>query len=359
MDVWIGRLRWMLPAFGFWTLFGLFWSIQAHYEYSQTPKPMSWRSAFFAEFTYAYLACALTPFVLYLADRYPFTNRPWFRNAFVHLCGLVTFAFVEKLAWDLIVNPWYYGRNFTVHKALNSVFVASDMNAMLYGLIVLAKYAGEYYRRYQAGVAMAAELQAQLAQAQLLSLKMQLNPHFLFNTLHSISALIQEDPEGAETMIARLSDLLRISLDNPSEQEVPLRQELDFLKLYLEIEQIRFEDRLTVQFEIDSEAMEALVPNMILQPLVENAIKHGIANRSEGGRVVIAAKKRATDLLLRVYDNGSDLPADAIFSFKEGVGLATTRGRLDRLYGDRQRLELEVPEAGGLVARIILPLRVR
>jgi two-component system LytT family sensor kinase len=359
MDVWIGRLRRMLPVFGFWTVFGLFWSVQAHYEYAQTAKPMPWRTSFFNEFTYAYIACALTPLVLYLADRYPLTNRPWFRNALIHLCGLVAFAFVEKLTWDLIVNPWYYGRNFAVHKALYSVFLASDMNAMLYGIIVLAKYAGEYYRRYQAGVAMTAELQAQLAQAQLLSLKMQLNPHFLFNTLHSISALIQEDAEGAETMIARLSDLLRISLDNPSEQEVPLRQELDFLKLYLEIEQIRFEDRLTVQFEIDSEAMEALVPNMILQPLVENAIKHGIANRSEGGRVVIAARKRATDLLLRVYDNGSDLPADAIFSFKEGVGLATTRGRLDRLYGDRQRLELEVPEAGGLVARIILPLRTR
>ena len=226
--------------------------------------------------------------------------------------------------------------SFTFTKMLRSVFYYSDMGSVLYVSIVLMHNAMDYYHRYQESMVNSARLQAELARAQVQSLRMQLHPHFLFNTLNSISALVQEDPEAAETMIARLSDLLRMALENPAAQEVPLSQELKFVNLYLEIERTRFEDRLQVEFDIDSDALDALVPYMVLQPLVENAIRHGIANRTASGLIQISAKRHGRDLFLKVADNGSGVPASRLLSLKEGVGLTATRGRLERLYGSSQ-----------------------
>ena len=231
----------------------------------------------------------------------------------------------------------------------------SDFGGILYWMIVLIAVSVDLYGRYEKEAVNAARLQAQLAQAQVQSLKMQLHPHFLFNTLNSISALVRDHPETAETMIARLSDLLRRALESTSAQEIELRQELEFLRLYLDIEKTRFEDRLTVHFNIDPAALEAMVPNMILQPLVENAIRHGIANKVENGEISISAKKRGSDLLLKVADNGVGLSSSTVLSIKQGVGLASTKGRLERLYGVRQALQLEAPDTGGFVARIVVP----
>ena len=176
-----------------------------------------------------------------------------------------------------------------------------------------------------------------------------------FNTLNSISALVRSHPETAETMIARLSDMFRRALESTSTQEIPLRQELEFLQLYLDIEQARFEERLKVEFNIDPAALEALVPNMILQPLVENAIRHGIANKVANGKIGISAKRRGSDLLLKVSDNGMGLSPSGVLTIKQGVGLTSTKGRLERLYGSGQALQLEAPETGGFVARIVVP----
>src|SRR5262249_5377631 len=159
----------------------------------------------------------------------------------------------------------------------------------------------EYYARYQEGRVRASRLETRLAQAQLNALKMQLHPHFLFNTLHSISSLVNEDPEAAEAMIARFSELLRLSLENTGAEEVPLSQEVEFIERYLEIEQIRFEDRLHIHFDIDPQTLDARVPNLILQPLVENAIRHGIAENS-GGRVEVRSRLVEGKLLLQVLD---------------------------------------------------------
>ena len=350
-------LRNAVAVFGFWTFIGTYSAVQTHLSWSMTAKPMSWGAAFFAELTYTYAACALTPFVLILARRFPIERPHRIRNLLVHLAVMPVFSAIIKLTWDVIASPpdYYMHRGFTYTKMFRSIISVSDFGAILYGLIVLIHHAREYYRRYRDESVYAAQLQAHLAQAQVRSLKMQLHPHFLFNTLHSISALILEDPEGAEAMIARLGDLLRRAIESSAAEEIPLRQELEFLNLYLEIERIRFEERLRVEFDIDPAAEEALVPNLLLQPLVENAIRHGVAHRVRDGCIQISARRRGSDLLLKVADNGSGLPAHVVLSLKEGVGLSSTRGRLERLYGSGQRLQLEAPESGGLIARIVLP----
>ena len=349
--------RTLLIIFAFWTFIGTYSSIQAHVSWAMAGKPISWGRAFFSEFTYAYAACALTPFVLALSRRFPIERHHWFRNLLIHVAVMPVFSAVIKLTWDVIASPpdYYTHTGFTYEKMFRSILSASDFGAILYGLIVLLHHATEYHRRYQQGTIHATQLQVQLAQAQVRSLKMQLHPHFLFNTLNSISALIQEDPEGAEAMIARLSDLLRRALENSAAEEIPLQQELDFLNLYLAIERIRFEERLRVEFDIEPGTEDALVPNLLLQPLVENAIRHGIANRIQDGHIWLSAKKRGADLLLKIADNGSGLSAQNILSLKEGIGLTSTRGRLERLYGSGQRLQLEASATGGVIARIVLP----
>ncbi len=204
--------------------------------------------------------------------------------------------------------------------------------------------------------AQAAQLRAQLAGARLTALQMQLNPHFLFNTLHAISTLVERDPRGVRRMIARLSELLRYTLDGAAEQVVPLRQELHFIERYLEIMQVRFQGRLIVETEVERAVLDAQVPNLILQPLVENAVKHGVGELSAGGRLELVARRSGELLVLSVRDNGPGL--SGLRQQPErgpGVGLRNTRERLEQLYGEHARLELEPAEGGGTIARIELP----
>ena len=225
---------------------------------------------------------------------------------------------------------------------------------LIYGALVAVSLAVEYYRRYRDRALDAAQLEARLMEAQLQVLKMQLNPHFLFNTLHSISALMHRDLEAADRMISVLSDLLRLSLENAGKQEIPLKQELDFLERYLEIETTRFSDRLTVNLDIEPQALDARVPNLILQPLVENAIRHGIALRSAPGQVDVMARVANGRLRLEVRDNGPGLSAKP----REGIGLSNTRARLAQLYGKDQQLEVRNAPLGGLVVRMTIPLSI-
>jgi LytS/YehU family sensor histidine kinase len=193
-----------------------------------------------------------------------------------------------------------------------------------------------------------------LAQAELQNLKMQLHPHFLFNTLHAISVLMQEDVTAANRMLVRLSELLRLTLENAGTQETALRQELEFLRLYLEIEQTRFQDRLAVKIEVDPAALDARVPSLILQPLVENALRHGIARNPGAGVIEIRAHRESELLRLEVRDNGPGLRAEV----EEGVGLSNTRARLAQLYGGAARFEINNAADGGALATALLPFRL-
>jgi LytS/YehU family sensor histidine kinase len=240
------------------------------------------------------------------------------------------------------------------------------MNDFLVFIAVLAGgVARDYFLRYQSRreqtillQAQAAQLQAQLADARLAALRTQLNPHFLFNTLHAVSALVERDPRGVRRMIARLSELLRTTLDGADEQVVPLGQELTFTHRYLEIMQIRFQGRLSIQSQVEPSALDALVPNLILQPLVENAIKHGVSKIDDEGRIEIHARREGDRLVLCVRDNGPQVAESGLRS-AEGVGLRNTRERLEQLYGADQSLTLRGADDGGVIAEVIIPFRKR
>jgi hypothetical protein len=345
-------------VFGAWTAAGLYATAESHYRTLLSGKPIRWGEALYYELSYVWWGALFTPAILWLSRRYPLERRNWARHAAMHVLGMSLFAITMMLCWTLITGApagfAVYG-DLTFKRLLRSVSAGFDYGVAMYWLVVLVYHALVYHGRYQKSRVEAAELEAQLANAQVQALRMQLHPHFLFNTLNSISALVQEDPEAAETMIARVSELLRMSLDSSLAQEIPLSRELEFLNLYLDLERTRYEDRLTVDFDVDAEAREAMVPNMILQPIVEHAIRHGISHRPAGGRISISAKRRAGDLLLRVEDNGAGQPLHGWSGFSEGVGLRTTRGRLEKMYGNRQGLELEPLAAGGVAVRIALP----
>ena len=228
---------------------------------------------------------------------------------------------------------------------------------VIYWVIVLSHQSWGYYQRSRERERQASALATELVRTRLEVLRMQLNPHFLFNTLHTISALIHENPDDADRIVARLSELLRVSLEQSDSQEVPLRQELSFLERYLQIEQTRFQDRLAVEMEIESGLDSVLVPSLILQPLVENAIRHGIEPREDTGRVKIGARRLNGMLELKVSDNGPGLPEAEVAPRREGVGLSNTRSRLSHLYGADHRFELTPASGGGLEARLLIPCR--
>jgi two-component system, LytTR family, sensor kinase len=230
---------------------------------------------------------------------------------------------------------------------------------LVYFAVLGAAMARHYFLRYQARVdetrllrAETAELEARLAEAQLAVLRTQLNPHFLFNTLHAISSLVERDPKGVRRMIARLSELLRHTLDQSAEQEVPLERELELLQRYLDIMEVRFQGKLEVTVRIDERVRDALVPNLILQPLVENALKHGVSATEEAGRVEVQAHREDGDIVLMVRDNGPGLSPT---SNSKGVGLRNTIARLEQLYGPKQRFALRAAEGGGTIAEVRLP----
>lgn len=351
------RLRQAGLILAFWGVETVYSAAQLHYRTALLPKPYSWSSCFRTEIIWTSIGVLLTPFVLWLAHRFPIDRRNLWRNIAIHLGGSVVFSSTIKIYWDFFGAarpPEYIAKQFSLASLFRSISMGFDAGFAIYWGIVLAVLAADYYRRYQNSLIDAARLETQLVQAQLQALRMQLDPHFLFNTLHSISELVHEDPEAAEVMIARLSELLRRSIDNSGAQEVPLKEELNFLNLYLEIEKTRFDDRLTVEYRIDPETEMALVPNLILQPLVENAIRHGISRRVTGGRVIIGAAREGDRLELSVTDDGPGLPADT--PARVGVGLSATRGRLERLYGVDQAMEL-ITLSGGAQARISMPFR--
>ncbi len=236
---------------------------------------------------------------------------------------------------------------------INGLILFARSHVPIYWIIVSIVHAMAYYRRSEERERTAAELEARLADAKLQALRMQLHPHFLFNTLNAISTLVHKDPGMADEMITNLSELLRATLDT-SEQEIPLRRELDFLNRYLEIQQVRFGERLRVHREIDADALDGLVPTLILQPLVENAVRHGIEPETEAGVVQILASRENDRLHLAIRDNGSG--PKQFSKERQGIGLANTRTRLKEIYGDAARLVLNTG-AEGFSVELDMPFR--
>ncbi len=346
--------------FGVWTVIGLIFSLQWYFAAYRSEQPVPWTRALYVQMSWGYLWALGTPLVFWLAHRFPIEKQHWRRNLLVHLLTSTLLSFASGIAGHLTLYFKYgvaLGRPYNFQNSLRFA-VSNYSEAMgIYLLVASLAYAYSYYQRYRQGELRASRLEAQLSQAQLQALKMQLHPHFLFNTLHSISALLHKDTQGARKMITRLGDFLRLTLENAGTQEVTLKQEMEFLRCYLEIERIRFQDRLTTHVQVDPEALDTHVPNLILQPIVENAIRHAVATRSTPGEIEIRAKQEKGFLRIRIRDNGPGLPMNRSTEslFKKGLGLANTQTRLDRLYGARHRFELANDPKGGLAVTLEIP----
>jgi two-component system LytT family sensor kinase len=353
-------LKWLL-FFGCWTLLSVISAGQSYVNARIQNLQFQWREAFAYAFTEWYSWAILTPLIIRLSEHYPFDRSGWRRQLFIHLPAAAAFPLLQLMIQAAVwrwIGPERY-RAPSLGSLLFTMFSRKfHFSVLTYGAILGAGHALRYYRNYRDGELQRSQLSEQLARAQLDVLKMQLHPHFLFNTLNTIAALVRRDPRRAEEMIARLGELLRMTLESDARNEVTLRQELDFLEKYLEIEQTRFHDRLTIDREVDPHTLEAQVPHLILQPIVENAIRHGIAKRAGAGRIRIAAERINGSLSLKVCDDGGGLrPGTAAETQKTSVGLANTRARLRQLYGEDHRFELDNAAGGGLEVSIIVPFR--
>lgn len=301
---------------------------------------------------------ALVLGVLKLLQKYPLGSlkewRPWafylgLSLAMTFLGILFVWIVISALKGPLtpVAGLTFWDRFWSFHWR---VFHAAWVNFVV---AIGAWYAFDLYRRYRQREVEASRLEMELVRAQHQALRMQLQPHFLFNALNTINSLIRVDPDAAERMVSRLGDLLRFTLEQSGPQEVSLRQELVVLDAYLEIQKLRFGQRLQVTISCPDELLTAMVPNLALQPLVENAFKHGLGRRSKGSRLEIRISKREETLCLEVEDNGKGLGAHPL---RHGIGTSNTRSRLAMLYGDAQRFDLISGDSGGALARIELPL---
>ena len=352
--------KWMW-IWAVWTLVGFFFASQLALQNQLSTDPISfWRILSWQLFS-GYVWFALSPLILWLGEKFPFDGGRWTISIPVHLVASFVIAVVQ-LAIDAFVLPKLgYLRRYQSASFFETykVFLLVNLHfsvAIYWG--VLAIHQGiKYYRKYRERELTTSQLAARLAQSRLQVLKMQLHPHFLFNTLNAISELIYKDPESADRMITNLSDLLRMSFENLEVQEISLRQELEFLQKYLEIEQMRFHDRLKVEMQIAPDTLEASVPNMVLQPLVENAIKHGIAPRSSGGKIDIEATRSNGDLKISVMDKGLGVPFGDLENLADGVGLSNTKRRLKHLYGEAHKFALGIPGNSGLRVDLTIPFK--
>lgn len=349
---------WWAAGLGFCCLLTVMTATQLHFSAQfMDNQTIRWSLAFRRAAEEWFLWGIFAIGVLWFASRYPLERDRLKSRVPLHIAASLVVSVAYITAYSAILNGSRSidGTVFEFGKVFRKVIVFYvHEHLILYWALVLAHHGWHYSRRSRERELQAAALESELAQARLLALRMQLNPHFLFNTLNTISALIHERPEDADRMVVRLSELLRMALDGGCQQEVSLSRELAFLERYLEVEKIRFEDRLQVEYRIDPGLHDARVPCLLLQPIVENAIRYAVETLDTGGRVVVAARAVGDQLELSVTDNGPGLPAHG--TFLEGIGLTNTRSRLRHLHGGRQELRLERPEGGGLRVRIQLPL---
>jgi len=345
---------------GVWTIAALFFSTQVYMMYYSEKQPIPYARAFYVQASACFLWALFTPLVLWLARNYAIDLINWRRRVVFHVVvsvGLVSIM----IAGHFVIYMAITGRTkmITPLTTFGYLYPNLDRWLLLYWFMFLLSHATNYYHSYRKGELKASKLRTQLVQAQLEALKMQVHPHFLFNTLHSISALLSKDTEAARKMITRLGDFLRLTLESGGSMEVTLQQELEFLNGYLEIERIRFQDRLTTDIQIDPSVLDVRVPNLILQPIVENALRHAVA-RSNSGKVEITAAPRNGSVRIQIKDNGPGLDVEHRIGSRngKGVGLANTQARLLGLYGDAAHFELTNRPTGGLTVVLEIPRRI-
>lgn len=356
-------LKW-LAIIGAWIIFGLIYAAPIFLEVrAEQMGQRGWRVFLWG--ILSWLAWApLTPLLVWFARRFSIIGENWRKSLAVHVPVFVVSSVLHTAAATFITvalkpfayletSPAGFWQRFT--SRIPSSF-APDL--LVYGGIIGICYAIDFHHKYREREYLASQLEAQLANAQLETLRMQLHPHFLFNTLNSIVGLVRDNRnQAAIGMLVGLSDLLRQTLEHSDRQEVELKDELKFIKLYLELQQMRFSDRLRIQFDIDPKSSKALVPNLLLQPITENALRHGVGRSTTSSVVGIRSEVVGETLRLTVFDDGAGLPSDWQLKSSTGIGLANTVARLEQLYGANHRFDIRNRESGGVEVLIELPLK--
>ncbi|MGC2193526.1 MAG: histidine kinase [Terriglobales bacterium] len=335
--------QWRWIAF-LWLAFALVNATQIVAGMRAVGMQHAWTRLFLTVLASWFVWALATPVVLYLGRRFPPMHWRPLHTWVVHLaaCFAIGLAYSAWAAYlQLLLQPWGYAQVTQFGKKAFSVFYAEfHLFLILYAAILAINYTLESMHRLAQRETEAARLNEQLSHAQLDSLRRQLEPHFLFNTLNAIAGLVRESRnDAAVTMIAGLSDLLRRVLDGSGKQEVSLGEEMEFLETYLDIQKMRFADRLQLSVNVPGEFLSASVPSLILQPMVENAIEHGIGKRAAGGAIRIGAARNNGRLTLSVYNDGPRIP-DGWEQLRSGVGISNVRARLQSLYGSACALDL-------------------
>jgi len=354
------RLRWIIIV-GSWAAYFVLMTLQTYFAYAREGRPIPLLSILAPAGMYCLSWLLLTPLVLTLAEHFPLHKTHWRRSFTIHLIASLVIAIFQRAFTDLSVAWIRMGGMwpFPFNKVLASLIGYFDYGVLVYWIIVLLYQGVQYYRTIQEEKLRASRLETRLAEARLEALRNQLHPHFLFNTLNSISALVHVSPRAADTMIARLGDFLRITLDNSGARFAPLATELQALRSYFDIERVRFADKVALETEIEPETLSALVPCFVWQPLLENAIKHGIETSGGSGRITVRALSRNGSLLFQIQDTGPGLSENGsgLHPVHEGIGLSKTRAILEHLYGSDQHLEVRSVPGGGVLASLTIPFR--
>src|ERR1044072_3252896 len=357
------RMKW-LAVVAVWAVIGIIYAAPIYVEVRAAQHGhMAWR--IFAWGILAWGAWApLTPAIVWLAQKFSLVGEAWRRNLIVYVPAFLVFSTLHTAAATAValwIQPFdNMGESPDTFWArfLPRVPGSFGSDLLVYGAVIGVFYAINYYRKYREREFLASRLEAQLAQAQLDSLRMQLHPHFLFNTLNGIVGLVRDNKNtAAVNMLVGLSDLLRHTLEHSSRHEVELREEINFIKLYLSIQEMRFYDRLRSDLDIDPSTTKALVPNLILQPLTENALRHGIARTADSGLIGIRSTAQDGYLRLTVYDEGAGLPEDWQLKGSVGIGLANTIARLQQLYDDDHEFDIRNRPQGGVEVVIVMPFK--
>lgn len=357
------KTKW-LAVLAVWAVLGVIYAAPIYVEVrAEGHGHTAWRIFTWGILTWVAWA-PLTPAMIWLARKFSVVGEAWKRNLAVHLPAFLLISTLHSAAATAInlrVKPFdNMGGSPKAFwpRFLSSVTGSFGSDLLIYAGVIGVFYAFDYYRKYREREVAATRLEAQLAQAQLDSLRMQLHPHFLFNTLNSIVGLVRDNKNNAAVnMLVGLSDLLRHTLEYSSRHEVELREEINFIKLYLSIQEMRFSDRLRIELDIDPRTTKALVPNLILQPLTENALRHGIARSTDSGLVGINSVVEDGHLRLTVYDDGAGLPDDWQMKGSMGIGLANTAARLQQLYDNDHEFDIRNRDTGGVEVVIVMPFR--
>ena len=334
-------MAWALAALA-WLILSVVFAPEVYLYFQARGEPISWLRAFQLTLGNSAVAALFAPVIVWLARKFPLERGRWSRSLLIHIPASIAFAYAHTGAYVLIC---YASRS-----------VAQDLlqrfhpNLLTYWAIVAATAAYHYFGRYR-------ERERQLARLQTQLLRAQLRPHFLFNTLNTVSAMIHEDVQAADRMLGHLSEVLRLTLDSLGHHEVTLRAEIELVDRYLEIDRMRFDGGIELSAEASHDTLDALVPSMLLQPLVENSVKHGFADRSSVGTVTIRGRREGGKLVVEVEDNGRGL-TDAKSPAGEGIGLSATRERLEKMYPGSSGLTIRPGTAGGAIVRVELPYRL-